>query len=331
MGTDGMQVEDSKCPKAKPGAVLCPGTFPCATFYWKATELNCPSSCGQPATLVKPEADCMDNQGKIQRDEACASLRPLAGVLCPATPACVDFHWVQIGTVECPKACGQRAVTYEPGQLGYEIKCLGSTGDVYPTSKCASSPQLMSIQCPATASCIKAFWKEGRVDCPTDCGLPASVIPSQATCVTTVDGVSSKADGSKCNKLEQPVPIQCPATTPCLLPKYCPAITYTEDIERAGSSFLVSFTPTIQNVQKYHFEFIDVHISLENVNGPIMPTQSYRMVPTDFTWHYTLPNDVASKFLNLQHNGRMVYWFTYCVGSFPNNIDCDTEHKFFSL
>jgi len=112
-----------------------------------------------------------------------------------------QYHWQPS---QCPTACGLTAPV---------VKCVDSYGQASANSLCNSYTK---PSCHATPPCAP-FWFSGDVQCPTECGRPASTLTRPVQCKGTIDGVVQVIAASYCDSYNKPSnTVQCSATPACV-------------------------------------------------------------------------------------------------------------------
>lgn len=189
--------------------VQCPSTEPCAlaiTFDWEGIDGECPTECGLPSSRLLPMLICVGSDGLDYHDEHCTQLSKPQPKQCSATPACTAFTW-EAQYPECNSDCGQPTATVQPF-----LTCVGSDGLDYRDEHCVNVPQPKAKKCPATAACTSFYWEAQFPDCPTECGLPASIHHPQLICVGS-DGLDYHNE--HCSQVPKPESLKCDATPAC--------------------------------------------------------------------------------------------------------------------
>jgi hypothetical protein len=119
-----------------------------------------------------------------------------------------SYSWTAPPFSDCPTPCGPPDPQSE---LRRTVRCAGAVNLIVNNSFCtfaeAGQEPDSTRQCPP-APCIHDWVV--RSDCPTECGLPATVFPAE--CKTNFGGI---VHSSSCAGLSEHVPLQCPATASC--------------------------------------------------------------------------------------------------------------------
>lgn len=121
----------------------------------------------------------------------------------------------------CPTTCGMPAQ-----QIETPATCMGSDNMQHSNEMCYGMPRPGPMFCPATNPCVVMSWRQGIIDCPTECGQPAMQLQEPSQCWGS-DG--QQYPTSACNADLLPAPVFCPATTPCVIyaweayPVQCPS------------------------------------------------------------------------------------------------------------
>jgi hypothetical protein len=190
----------------------CSGTPPCAP-YWYTQDVSCPTCCGLPASNTTVNVVCkatVSGQIVIVADSWCSGPKP--PVVCPATPPCAEYHW-HTSEECCPIQCGCASSV-----IPLNLQCIVTSsqnpaGQVVADSYCASLPKPnATLICPATAPCAP-YWSTNATNCPTQCGLLASLSSAGATCQGTINNQVVVIANSWCTG--NPPSVLCPATPPC--------------------------------------------------------------------------------------------------------------------
>jgi hypothetical protein len=215
----GSIVDDSFCDMgSKPDASLsCAATAPCSPF-WFSSSVSCPTYCGLPASNVTRTVQCKGTVNGQVVDVAasfCLDMQPPTFVTCPATPECVFYNW-RLGNEMCPTECGLLASTLTRSLACIATSASNPAGTVVADSFCVNIVQPNNIlACPATAPCAP-YWFAAEVQCPTYCGLAASVIHRVVQCKGTINGLVVTVADSYCNDTKPADTITCSATPECI-------------------------------------------------------------------------------------------------------------------
>jgi hypothetical protein len=207
-------VADSWCSAPRP-VVACAATPPCSPF-WSSANVQCPTACGLAASNVTQGLLCkglVNGQEIVVADSYCPLERP--PVACPATAACVSYHW-QLGPETCPTTCGFQANVVVQSVLCVATSSDNAAGTIVADSFCDiySRPNGL-LNCPATAPCAP-FWFTATVSCPTMCGFAATNVTRAVQCKGLVSGVLMVIADTYCTDNKPSVVVVCPATEACV-------------------------------------------------------------------------------------------------------------------
>jgi hypothetical protein len=206
-GSDGTAVADGVCDAAgavkPPAEASCAATQACVVFYWnKAFEMfnDCPSACGAGASTQTRRVPCVTQSVDATTQETITTivddaLCSNAGArddsrTCAATRACAVYYTIAATPFPaCPDDCGLSV-----SQQTRAVFCVTDAVVGDPSSQvrvddtlCADLPPAArddTRACPSTTPCVFFAWTPVGpfADCPTECGLPDSVIQRDVIC-----------------------------------------------------------------------------------------------------------------------------------------------------